>query len=216
MNIGILKSASDVTVSVMSWTQQKQSEVVSSMDVRKAEQIRCTGGSPTDCGACESCVLKEKLNFARQWFTRLPETKKQKYIRGLSQKCVSLELICSLLGLLQPLQYKDFTYAKSKANLIFDEGISEKSLQPEKTADYMFEDESWFLAASSWAKFNYLTAFFRFCNCFTLENIKSSLAKQYEIHRKQLLNSKRSTAQPSATTKRISTAEGISIDLHNN
>ena len=201
----------------MSSTQQQQIEDVSPMDVRKAEQIRCTGASPTDCGKCESCVLKEKLIFARQWFIRLPETKKQKYIRGLSQKCVSLELISSLLGLLQPLQYKDFTYAKSKANLMFDEGLSDKSLQGQEIADYMSDDENWFLDSSSWAKLNYLTAFFKFCSCLTLENIKSSLAKQYEIRRRQLLSSNyRSTTHPSATTIRISTEDGITINFLNN
>ena len=133
----------------MSAIQQLQVEDVSPMDVRNAEQIRCTGGSPTDCGKCESCVLKEKLIFARQWFIRLPETKKQKYICGLSQKCVSLELISSLLGLLQPLQCKDFTYAKSKANLMLNEGLSDNSLQPENVADYMSDDKNWFLDSSS-------------------------------------------------------------------
>ncbi|XP_065065479.1 F-box and WD repeat domain containing protein 10B-like [Rhopilema esculentum] len=164
------------------------------MDVRKADSIRCSSGIGNDCGHCESCILRRKLAFSHQWMVRISESRKQKYIRMLLQQYSTMELTSSLLGLLQPLQYKDFTYAKSKVNSTFDNELSsianpfDKSIQSDAVTDYMLEDEQWFLAASHWAKFNYMISVFRFCNSYTLENLKSFLAKLYEKGRKKILS----------------------------
>ena len=164
------------------------------MDIRKAEHIKCSAGIKKDCGMCESCILQRKVSLTQEWLPRISETKKQVYIRSLLHKCSSVEMISSLIGLLEPLQHKDFIYAKSKSNATFDKdlmnvtNLSNRSMNIEAVEIYMQEDRNWFSAATSWAKFNYLLNVLQSCNSFTLENIAALLRKQYNSQRKHILN----------------------------
>lgn len=164
------------------------------MDIRKAEVIKCSAGIATDCGTCESCVLKRKLTFAGEWIKRISETKKQHYIRSLVQRCNSIEMLSSLIRLLQPLQHKDFIYSKSKVNATFDKdlvsvtNLSNQAITSETIEIYMLEDVAWFTSATCWAQFNYLMRILKFCNSFTLDNVTSFLMKHYETLRKQILS----------------------------
>ena len=164
------------------------------MDIRKAELLKCSAGITKDCGICESCILQRKLSSAGEWMTRISEAKKQTYIRSLVQKCNSIEMISSLLRLLQPLQHKDFIYAKSKANATFDKdlvnltNLSNKALNSGAVESFMLEDRTWFSSATSWAKFNYLLNILKSCNSFTLDNITAFLTKQYESYGKHILS----------------------------
>jgi len=166
----------------------------SKMDIRRAEHIKCSAGLKKDCGMCESCILQRKVSLTQEWLPRISETKKQVYIRSLLHKCSSVEMISSLIRILEPLQHKDFIYAKSKCNATFDKdlinvtNLSDRSMNIETVEIYMQEDRNWFSSATSWAKFNYLLNIMQSCNSFTLENIAAHLRKQYNSQRKHILN----------------------------
>lgn len=183
------------------------------MDIRKAGIIKCSADVAADCLTCESCILKRKLSFAAEWAPRVAEAKKQSFIRELVQQCNSVTMISSLLGILQPLQHKDFIYAKSKANPTYDRdlvsvmNVSNKSITSEAVEVYMAEDKAWFSSASFWAKLNYLLSILKRCNSFTIDNITSFLAKHYESERKHIINTNNGQ-------RRDRSNAGISIYTH--
>ena len=164
------------------------------MDIRKIGDVKCSAGPRRDCGNCESCIMQRKLAMADECLSRVSEAKKQTYIRSLLQRCNSVEIISSLVGLLEPLMHKDFIYAKSKVNATFDKdlvnmtNLSNRSMDITTVESYMLDDMIWFSSASSWAKLNYLLYILKLCNSFTLENVVTFLKNQYEILRKQALN----------------------------
>ena len=164
------------------------------MDIRKVGDIKCSAGLRKDCGSCESCILQRKLSFLEEFLSRISEAKKQAFIQSLLRSCSSIQMISSLVRLLEPLMHKDFVYAKSKANATFDKdlvimtNLSNKSVDIAAVDSFMLEERNWFASSSSWAKFNYLLKVLKSCNSYTLENVTTILKKQYEVLRKHVLS----------------------------
>ncbi len=177
--------------------------------------MHCTGSIYSECGTCESCVLNRKLNFTKEWFPRLSENLRQKFIQKLLRGVSSLELISSLLGLLKPLQCKDFTYARCKASLTFNNDLSStinvtnNVVNQNDMARYISDDREWFESSSNWTKSNYLLRILQFCNPYTLETVKSFLQKRYEVTRKSAIKSMSASTRRYTSAKTIASSFGL-------
>eukprot|EP00794_Sanderia_malayensis_P008819 gene8819-9764_t len=154
---------------------------------------RCTGlnASCKDCGTCDSCILNNKITFAKEWFTRLSENAKQKFLRKLLNTCCdSVELMGSLIEHLKPLQSKDFTYSRSKASAVFNFEMSnttqnlENPIGHSELLKYASLDREWFESATPWSRLNYLLRIFQYCNSYTLDSMRHTMHKRYEKARR--------------------------------
>ena len=133
----------------------------SEFNLGKTPELRCTNQeTKATCGQCDSCALVTKINQVKEWFFRIGDKTKKKFLLGLLYKCHSKDLLKSVVSLLQPLASKDFTYANSRTTPglcdDFPTVSLDRALDRNDTETQICELWSWFYEASYWTKSQFL------------------------------------------------------------
>ncbi|XP_070580765.1 F-box and WD repeat domain containing protein 10B-like isoform X2 [Ptychodera flava] len=138
-------------------------------NIGKAPELRCVYKEVTTiCGQCETCKLGAKLNHTKEWFLRAGEYTKRRFVLGLVRRFNSLDLLQYVIGLLQPLLYKDFTYARSRPNPASKadqaDMSGDRALRTGAVDHDITETWQWFADSKYWTKANYLLGVMQMSN----------------------------------------------------
>lgn len=133
-----------------------------------AQQLRCTQGGQTTCSKCEGCLLTQQLTSVKSWLPRVGDQSKQRFVLGLIRRLHSVELVQRVSNLLQPLLYKDFTYARSRSKPSLDTDsatmCNDHSLNIVELEQNISQVWNWFQKANYWTKSNFLTQLLQQCD----------------------------------------------------
>ena len=149
-------------------------------NLSKALNLRCVHSRFTVCGTCESCVLATRITRMKTWFSKAGDRSRRRFTLGLIRRLHSAELVCHVVQLLQPMLYKDFTYARTRtkpslrtdqATTSDDRALSLVTLEKDITDTWY-----WFETTNYWTKCNFLLAIMQDCEAHLLHAI-STLAK---------------------------------------
>lgn len=142
----------------------------------QAPQLRCASSEKSpSCSECEACKLSVKVREIKQWFPRLGDHSKKRFMLGLMQRTHSAELLKQVVSLLQPVMYKDFTYSRSRANpsLPTDNPTlsSDRALSSKKVENYIVSSWQWYGDANYWSKANFALVLLQMCDAHLLHTI---------------------------------------------
>ena len=169
--------------------QPSKSSILYELNVSRAPELRCVKSPVRSCGVCESCKLGDKLNHTKEWFPRSGDQARRRFILGLVRRFDSLDLYEYVISMLQPLQYKDFTYtrSRSKPSLAQDRtappsnhALNETELELEITNYW-----EWFSNSPYWTKSNYLLGLMQLCETHLLHIMASNVRTLCERERKR-------------------------------
>ncbi|XP_059237120.1 F-box and WD repeat domain containing protein 10B isoform X2 [Mustela nigripes] len=138
--------------------------------LRNAPYFRCEKGdsSVPVCQECETCVLAWNIFSTKQWFRRIGEVPRRKFLVSILEQLGSLYLLHYFQNILQTTQGKDFIYSRSRINLSRKEGkIVRSSLNQmlDKTVEQkMREILSWFARSTHRTKANYTLFLLQMCD----------------------------------------------------
>ncbi|XP_044105081.1 CMT1A duplicated region transcript 1 protein isoform X3 [Neovison vison] len=138
--------------------------------LRNAPYFRCEKGdsSVPVCQKCETCVLAWNIFSTKQWFRRIGEVPRRKFLVSILEQLGSLYLLQYFQNILQTTQGKDFIYSRSRINLSRKEGkIVRSSLNQmlDKTVEQkMREILSWFARSTHRTKANYTLFLLQMCD----------------------------------------------------
>ena len=159
------------------------------LSISRAPQLRCVNSLVKSCGICEDCCLGVKLNHTKEWFCRCGEPIKRKYLLGLVQRFDSLDLAEYMTSMLQSLQYKDFTYmrSRSKPSLTMDTSSppTNHALNETELLDTMENYLKWFSASTYWTKANYMLCLMQLCDSHLLHVVATKTRVLCEIERRK-------------------------------
>lgn len=189
--------------------QPCKTSVLDELNVSKAPELRCVKSPVRSCGVCESCKLGTKLNHTKEWFTRSGDQARRRFVLGLVHRLDSLDLFENVIFMLQPLQYKDFTYtrSRSKPSLVQDRTIapSNHALNENELEQEITNYWQWFSSSAYWTKSNYLLGLMQLCETHLLHIMASTVRTLCERERK------RQRAMEEGILNR-----GKSVNYHNN
>lgn len=142
----------------------------------KAPALRCVNDQHTTvCGACETCILSQKLQPVKEWFNRAGDQTRKRFVLGLIRRIHSVDLMQYIVNLLQPLLYKDFTYSRIRANpsLSSDRATmsSDRALNTIKLERDIAETWFWFQNSAYWTKSNFLLSVLHGCDSYLLYQV---------------------------------------------
>ena len=156
-------------------------------NLSKALNLRCVHSRFTVCGGCESCVLATRITCMKTWFSKAGDRSRRRFTLGLIRRLHSSELICHVVQLLQPMLYKDVTYARTRtkpslrtdqATTSDDRALSLVTLEKDITDTWY-----WFETTNYWTKCNFLLAIMQDCEAHLLHAIgtlaKTLVASEY-------------------------------------
>ena len=134
----------------------------------KANALRCSNlTGKKHCGECEGCVLQSSIGPAKAWFLRCGDQTKRRFMLGLLKRVHSVDLLKHIINILQPLNCKDFMYAKVriKPSLSTDRATMSNDralnvIELERRVSHMW---SWFENSNYWTKSNFLTLMLQVC-----------------------------------------------------
>ena len=159
------------------------------LSISRAPQLRCVNSLVKSCGICEDCCLGVKLNQTKEWFCRCGEPIKRKYLLGLVQRFDSLDLAEYMTSMLQSLQYKDFTYmrSRSKPSLTVDTSSppTNHALNETELLDTVENYLKWFSASTYWTKANYMLCLMQLCDSHLLHVVATKTRVLCEIERRK-------------------------------
>ncbi|XP_060063470.1 F-box and WD repeat domain containing protein 10B-like [Ylistrum balloti] len=136
-------------------------------NIGQALHMRCVNTKKA-CGQCESCQLNTKLKEAKEWLGKFGDHSKKRFMLGLMRRFQSVDLLQQMVTLLQPLLYKDFTYARSRttpslktdtASLSSDRAVPSKDVEA-----FILTTWNWFQKANYWSKANYAMSLLQLCD----------------------------------------------------
>lgn len=142
----------------------------------KAPQLRCVNTEKaTSCSECETCLLNIKLREIKQWFPRLGDHSKKRFMLGLMQRTHSAELLNQVVKLLQPVLCKDFTYSRSRTKPSLSTDIptlsSDRALSGKAVDNYIATSWKWYTTANYWSKANFALFLLQMCDAHLLHTI---------------------------------------------
>ncbi|XP_060555980.1 F-box and WD repeat domain containing protein 10B-like isoform X2 [Ruditapes philippinarum] len=142
----------------------------------RAPLLRCVKTEKSSaCNECETCKLSIKLREIKQWFPRLGDHSKKRFMLGLMQRTHSAELLKQVVTLLQPVLCKDFTYSRSRTNpsLSTDNPTlsSDRALPAKKVDNYIITSWQWYGEANYWSKANFALVLLQMCDAHLLHTI---------------------------------------------
>ncbi|KAK3089437.1 hypothetical protein FSP39_003593 [Pinctada imbricata] len=145
-------------------------------NIGKAQSLRCVSSDrATTCGKCESCVLTRQLKEVREWFPKMGDQSKKRFMLGLMRRLHSVDLLNQVVSLLQPLLNKDFTYSRSRSAPSLETDsvtLSSDRAMPAREVEYFISNTwTWFQKANYWTKANYALAMLQHCDSFLLHAI---------------------------------------------
>lgn len=142
----------------------------------RAPQLRCADGNRDgDCGSCESCQLTDKIKYVKEWFPRLGDQSKKRFMLGLVRRFHSIDLLHNVVSILQPLFFKDFTYARARPKPSLKTDVATVSADHALTVmmveSYINSTWDWFHKGNYWTKSNFVLALMPFCDAHLLYTI---------------------------------------------
>ncbi|EDO34741.1 predicted protein [Nematostella vectensis] len=169
--------------------QQDKNSRIYELNISRAPELRCVNSSVKSCGVCEACSLGAKLNNAKEWFIRCGEPAKRRFILGLIRRFDSIDLYEYISSILQPLQYKDFTYMRSRSrpSLPMDNSSppSNHALNEQKLDEQIEEYWHWFSESKYWTKLNFLLGLMQHCDTHLLFIMASNTRTLYEREKRK-------------------------------
>lgn len=124
--------------------------------------------SGLSCGTCQCCVLASKLVQTTEWFLKVGELAKRKFLSGLLSRCENYGILENIRNVLKVTMGKDFTYARSrlKPGLSGDASHCNScgALNPKILRDEITQTWDWFHNSSNWMKSNYLMGILSLCD----------------------------------------------------
>ncbi|XP_052785771.1 F-box and WD repeat domain containing protein 10B-like isoform X2 [Mya arenaria] len=141
-----------------------------------APQLRCTSTEKsTSCNECEACKLNSKVREVKQWFPRLGDHSRKRFMLGLIQRTHSAELLTQVVKLLQPVLYKDFTYSRSRTNPSLQTDAptlsSDRALSQKAVNNYIISTWQWYAEMNYWSKSNLALVLLQMCEAHLLHTI---------------------------------------------
>lgn len=142
----------------------------------QAPLLRCVNtDKATTCSECETCKLIVKIRDIKQWFPRLGDHSKKRFMLGLMQRTHSAELLKQVVTLLQPVLCKDFTYSRSRTNPSLPTDTptlsSDRALVPKKVDNYISSSWQWYADSNYWSKSNFALGLLQMCDAHLLHVI---------------------------------------------
>ena len=149
------------------------------------------------CGHCQTCGLREKLVEVRAWFVRAGDQTRRRFTLGIVRRLNSVDLLQYVQTLLQPLMYKDFTYARARTtpSLATDTATmaSNRALVTQETEAVIADTWLWFQTADYWTKSNFLLGVLQLCSAALLHQIaqqaQTLLTPEKKAFKEQGINS---------------------------
>ncbi|XP_048576001.1 F-box/WD repeat-containing protein 10 [Nematostella vectensis] len=185
----ITEQASTGAFSQTRMRQQDKNSRIYELNISRAPELRCVNSSVKSCGVCEACSLGAKLNNAKEWFIRCGEPAKRRFILGLIRRFDSIDLYEYISSILQPLQYKDFTYMRSRSrpSLPMDNSSppSNHALNEQKLDEQIEEYWHWFSESKYWTKLNFLLGLMQHCDTHLLFIMASNTRTLYEREKRK-------------------------------
>ncbi|KAL8573173.1 hypothetical protein ACOMHN_036158 [Nucella lapillus] len=139
----------------------------------KAHQLRCVNsGKCTVCGQCESCQLTVRLKDMKEWFHRLGDYSRKKFMLGLLRRIHSVDLLRQLVTLLQPVVMKDCMYARTRSQPSLKTDVmtlsGDRALSEDDVLQYITSTWDWFVKLSYWSKANFAMNLLQACDAHLL------------------------------------------------
>lgn len=154
----------------------KNTQQTYEFNLGKALELKCvTGNKTAACNSCESCALISAITSMRSWFPRLGDHSKRRFVLGLVRRFHSVDLLQYVTHILQPLLYKDFTYARARTNPSLDSDrptlSSDRALAKRDVDKYISTTWDWFGKSNYWSKSNFTLAVLQLCESHILYNV---------------------------------------------
>lgn len=142
----------------------------------QARNLRCVKSEKaTVCGQCETCTTNKRLKEARDWLPKLGDHSKKRFMLGLLRRFHSVDLLSQIVTILQPLLYKDFTYARSRTapSLATDCASlsSDRALDKREVESFIMKTWYWFQRSNYWTKSNYAISLLQMCDSHLLHTL---------------------------------------------
>ena len=142
----------------------------------QAPLLRCVSSEKnTSCTECETCLLNSKLREIKEWFPRLGDHSRKRFMLGLMQRLHSAEILGQIVKLLQPILCKDFTYSRSRSNPSLPTDTttlsSDRAMPQKDVEDYITSTWHWFSSCNYWSKANFAYVLLRMCDAHLLHVI---------------------------------------------
>ncbi|XP_076443004.1 F-box and WD repeat domain containing protein 10B-like [Babylonia areolata] len=139
----------------------------------KAHELRCVNrGKCTVCGQCESCQLTIRLKDMKEWFHRLGDYSRKKFMLGLLRRIHSVDLLRQLVTLLQPVVMKDYMYARTRSQPSLKTDVmtlsGDRALAEDDVLQYITSTWDWFGKLSYWSKANFAMNLLQACDAHLL------------------------------------------------
>lgn len=138
--------------------------------LRNAPYFRCERGNDSVpvCQKCEACVLAWKVFSTKEWFRRVGEVSRRRFLVSVLAQLDSSYLLHYFQNILQTTQGKDFIYHRSRVNVSKKEGrVVKSSLNHmlDKTVEQeMREILRWFGNSSHRTKASYTLLLLQMCD----------------------------------------------------
>ncbi|KAB1265745.1 F-box/WD repeat-containing protein 10 [Camelus dromedarius] len=138
--------------------------------LRNAPYFRCERGNDSVpvCQKCEACVLAWKVFSTKEWFRRVGEVSRRRFLVSVLAQLDSSYLLHYFQNILQTTQGKDFVYHRSRVNVSKKEGrVVKSSLNQvlDKTMEQeMREILRWFGNSSHRTKASYTLLLLQMCD----------------------------------------------------
>lgn len=169
--------------------QPDRNSSVYELSISRAPKLRCVNSTIKSCMTCEACKLGSKLNRTKEWFVRCGDPAKRRFILGLIHRFESLDLFMYISFILKPLQYKDFTYtrSRSKPSLQLDSASppTNHALDENELEEAIEDTWLWFVDSAYWTKLNFMLGVMQWCDSPLLFLMANKTRTMYQRERRK-------------------------------
>lgn len=147
-------------------------------NIGKAPSLRCASSQQAiSCGECETCLLSDRMKNAREFFPKMGDHSRKRFMLGLMRRFHSVDLLHQMVSLLQPLSCKDFTYSRSRAAPSLDTDMttfsSDRAMDLMEVERFITGTWMWFQKAMYWTKANFALSLLQLCDSSLLHTLSS-------------------------------------------
>lgn len=147
-------------------------------NIGKAQSLRCASSDKAiSCGECETCLLSNRMKNAKEFFPKMGDHSKKRFMLGLIRRFHSVDLLQQMVSLLQPLTCKDFTYSRSRAapslNTDMTTFSSDRAMDLREVEDFITSTWMWFQKSKYWTKANFALSLLQLCESSLLHTLSS-------------------------------------------
>lgn len=147
-------------------------------NIGKAPSLRCASSQQAiSCGECETCLLSDRMKNAKEFFPKMGDHSRKRFMLGLMRRFHSVDLLHQMVSLLQPLSCKDFTYSRSRAAPSLDTDMttfsSDRAMDLMEVERFITGTWMWFQKAMYWTKANFALSLLQLCDSSLLHTLSS-------------------------------------------